>query len=111
MIDYAKKKYSIAITPDGPRGPIHKFKAGAVITAKKTGIPLVLAGVGLKKKKVLNNWDKFEIPYFFTTAKIIYSEPVYVSSNLTYDETSEIISQCEKIINELQQRAQEFSLN
>jgi hypothetical protein len=111
MIDYAKNNYSIAITPDGPRGPIHKFKAGAVITAKKTGIPLVLAGVGLKKKKVLNNWDKFEIPYFFTNAKIIYSEPVYVSSNLTYDETSEIISQCEKKINDLQQRAQEFSIN
>ncbi|MEE9448781.1 MAG: DUF374 domain-containing protein, partial [Ignavibacteriaceae bacterium] len=35
MIDYARNDYSIAITPDGPRGPRHKFKAGAVITAKK----------------------------------------------------------------------------
>lgn len=37
MVDHAKNGYSIAITPDGPRGPEHKFKAGAVITAKKSG--------------------------------------------------------------------------
>ncbi len=44
MIDYTKNNYSIAITPDGPRGPRHKFKAGAVITAKKANVPLVLSG-------------------------------------------------------------------
>jgi lysophospholipid acyltransferase (LPLAT)-like uncharacterized protein len=111
MVDYAKNKSSIAITPDGPRGPRHQFKAGAVVTAKKTSIPLILVGVGLKRKKILSNWDKFEIPYFFTKAAAIYSEPVYVNSNLTYDETSKIISDCEKKLNELQTQAQKFCLN
>lgn len=109
MVDYAKNKYSIAITPDGPRGPRQNFKAGAVITAKKTGIPIILAGVGFKRKKFLSNWDKFEIPYFFTTAKIIYSNPVYVSTKLTYEETSAVISRCEAELNELQQQAENFS--
>lgn len=109
MVDYAQNKYSIAITPDGPRGPKYKFKAGAVITAKKSGIPIVLAGVGFKKKKMLSNWDKFEIPYFFTTAKIIYSEPIYVESNLSYEETSEVISRCDENLNKLQQLAQNFT--
>ena len=40
MIDYAKNKNSIAITPDGPRGPVKKLKAGAVVTAKKSGLPI-----------------------------------------------------------------------
>jgi lysophospholipid acyltransferase (LPLAT)-like uncharacterized protein len=111
MIDYAKNKYSVAITPDGPRGPKQKFKAGAVITAKKTGIPVVLVGVGFKRKKILSNWDKFEIPYFFTEAKVIYSEPVYVDSKLSYGETSSIILTCEEKLNELQKMAQEFNLN
>ena len=108
MVDYAKNKYSIAITPDGPRGPRHKFKAGAVITAKKAKIPIVLAGVGLRRRKILSNWDKFEIPYFFTTTRIVYSEPIFVESNLTYEETSAIISECEKKLNKLQTQAQEF---
>lgn len=111
MVDYARNKYSIAITPDGPRGPKHKFKAGAVVTAKKTKIPVVLAGVAFKRKKILSNWDKFEIPYFFTTAKVIYSEPIYVDSNLTYKETSAVISKCDEELNKLQQQAQDFNLN
>jgi len=109
MVDYAKNKYSIAITPDGPRGPRQNFKAGAVITAKKTGIPLILAGVGFKRKKFLSNWDKFEIPYFLTTAKIIYSDPVYIKSKLTYEETSAVISRCDAELNKLQLEAQDFS--
>ena len=108
MVDYAKNKYSVAITPDGPRGPRQEFKAGAVITAKKSGIPLVLVGVGFKRKKILGNWDKFEIPYFFTKAKIIYSDPVYVNRNLTYEETSEIIAKCSLEMKRLQAEAQEF---
>jgi len=111
IVDYARNKYSIAITPDGPRGPKHKFKAGAVVTAKKTKIPVVLAGVAFKRKKILSNWDKFEIPYFFTTAKVIYSEPIYVDSNLTYEETSAVISKCDEELNKLQQQAQDFNLN
>ena len=109
MIDYTKNDYSIAITPDGPRGPRHKFKAGAVITAKKANVPIVLSGVSYKKRKVLKNWDKFEIPFFFSRAKIIYSDPIYVSNELNYDETSDVIEECETKLNLLQQEAQVFS--
>lgn len=109
MIDYAKNKHSIAVTPDGPRGPVHKFKAGAVITAKKSGIPLVLLGIGFKKKKLLRSWDRFQIPFIFTKANAIYSEPVYIDKNLSYEETSEIILSCEQKLIELQNEAKRFS--
>ncbi len=108
MIDFAKNDYSVTITPDGPRGPVHKFKAGAVITAKKSEVPLILAGVGYQKKKVLSNWDKFEVPYFFSKAKIVYSEPIFIGANLSYEETSNIIINCENKLNELQREAQDF---
>jgi len=109
LIDYTKNDYSIAITPDGPRGPRHKFKAGAVITAKKANVPIVLAGVGYKKRKVLKNWDKFEVPFFFSSGKIIYSDPIYISSELDYDKTSGVIEECETKLNLLQQEAQVFN--
>lgn len=109
MIDYAKNKYSVAVTPDGPRGPVHKFKAGAVITAKKSGIPLILLGIGFKKKKLFNSWDRFQVPYFFTKANAFYSEPIYIDKNLSYDETSSIILSCEEKLIELQNEAERFS--
>lgn len=105
MVDLAKNKYSIAITPDGPRGPVRQFKAGAVVTAKKSGIPVVLAGVGFDKKRKLKSWDSFEVPKFFSRAKIVYSEPIFVNSELSYDETSELIKKCEQMLNELQDSA------
>ncbi len=110
LVDYAKNNFSVAITPDGPRGPRQKFKAGAVITAKRSGHPLVLVGVGNQRKKVLKNWDEFEIPHFFSRSRIVYSEPIYVDPNSSYEQTSEMISFCEKELNRLQIEAQKFKL-
>jgi hypothetical protein len=108
MIDFAKNNYSIAVTPDGPRGPEKKMKAGAVITAKKSGLPLVLVGAGYNKKRALKNWDKFQIPAFFSKANIVYSEPVYIDAALDYNSTSEMINFCEAKLNELQAEAERF---
>ncbi len=108
MVDLAKNGYSVAITPDGPRGPEHKFKAGAVIIAKRSGVPVVLMGIGIKSKKKLKSWDKFQIPNPFSNVKIIYSDPVYVDSKLGFDETGKIIEECEQKLNELQKEAEKF---
>ena len=108
MVDFAKSGYSIAITPDGPKGPPHVLKAGAVISAKKSGLPLILLGIGFKKKRQLKSWDRFQVPIFFTRVKVIYSEPFYIDNNLGREETSEIIKKCEVKLNELQQKAEKF---
>jgi len=108
MIDYAKDKRTIAITPDGPTGPIHKMKAGAVITAQKSGVPLILAGIGIQKKKTLKSWDKFEIPAFFSKVKVVYSNPVYFDSEMSYNQTSDMIAYCESKLNEIQKEAGRF---
>ncbi len=65
MIDYAKNNNSIAITPDGPRGPAKKLKAGAVVTARKSGLPLVLIGVGYKKKRSTQELGQFSDSFIF----------------------------------------------
>jgi lysophospholipid acyltransferase (LPLAT)-like uncharacterized protein len=109
MIDFAKNKSSIAITPDGPRGPEFKLKAGAVIAAKKSGLPLVLLGIGYKNKRVLKNWDHFQIPYFFSRANAVFSDLIYVDSKLSYDETSKVIENCETQLSRLQTEAEKFN--
>lgn len=109
MVDYARNNCSIAITPDGPRGPALKFKAGAVITAKKSGIPILLAGIGFKKKKLLNSWDQFQVPYFFSRAKVVYSDPIYIDKNCSYEQTSSVIKKCEEELRKLQKEAEIFN--
>jgi len=109
MVDYAKNNSSIAITPDGPRGPAFKLKAGAVVTAKKSGLPLVLLGVGFKNKKLLKSWDSFQVPIFFTKANAIFSDPIYIDNKLSYEDTSKMIESCELQLRKLQAEAEKFN--
>lgn len=98
--------HPIAITPDGPRGPAGEMKPGCVVAAKRTGRPLVLMGIDYGRKKVFqNSWDKFEFPYPFSKVHVIYSEPYYFSSDLSFEDVSQKISECESTLIELQNMA------
>lgn len=108
MIELVHKNYSLAITPDGPVGPIHKMKAGAVVTAKKSKVPLFLAGIGIKKKFVLKSWDRFEIPKPFSKVVVLYSDPIFIDDSMDYDATNQKIVECEKLLNKLQKEALEL---
>jgi len=105
MLDLVKQNFSLTITPDGPTGPVYKMKAGAVITAKKSNVPLFLAGIGIKKKFVLKSWDKFEVPKPFSKVIAVYSDPIIVDADLSYEETNKKIIECEALLNKLQKDA------
>lgn len=106
LLQLISRKYSLAITPDGPTGPIHKMKAGAVVTAKKGNVPLVLAGIGCNRKIVFKSWDKFELPLPFSRVTAIFSGPIYFTKEMSYEETSLKIIECEELLNRLQKDAQ-----
>jgi lysophospholipid acyltransferase (LPLAT)-like uncharacterized protein len=105
MILLIREEYSLAITPDGPRGPICKMKAGAVITAKKSNVPLFLVGIGIKNKIILKSWDRFEVPKPFSKVAVIYSDPIFIDENLSYEDTNQKILDCEDLLNKLQKDA------
>ncbi len=105
MVDLIRGNNSLVITPDGPRGPIYKMKAGAVVSAKKTNVPLFLAGIGIKKKFILKSWDHFEVPKPFSKVVVLYSDPILINEDSSYDETNQKISECEALLNKLQKDA------
>ena len=55
----------VLITPDGPRGPQHVMKAGAVVAAHRARVPLVLCRVKAGWSAHGSNWDRFLIPLPF----------------------------------------------
>ena len=77
MVAGVNEGNTVCITPDGPTGPRHVMKIGALLTAGRTGVPLVIAGIAVKRKKVLGrSWDRFEIPMPFSEVCIWYDEPI-----------------------------------
>jgi len=80
-----KKQVSPAITPDGPRGPMHEFKPGAVLLAQITGKPILPVSVAASRTWTFPTWDRFELPLPFSRVAIVYGEPVKVPRALGAD--------------------------
>jgi lysophospholipid acyltransferase (LPLAT)-like uncharacterized protein len=73
----------LALTPDGPKGPLHIFKPGALVAAQQTGAPIVPVGVGADRAWYLPSWDRFMIPKPFSTVRIRYNHPHWVPRDAT----------------------------
>ncbi len=64
----------IMVACDGPRGPRHQMKPGALYMAQKADIPLYLIRVEYKGWRIKNSWDKFLVPWPFAKVKFIVEE-------------------------------------
>jgi lysophospholipid acyltransferase (LPLAT)-like uncharacterized protein len=63
---------------DGPRGPREEAKDGAATLAAKTGAYLIPISAAMKHRWMLESWDRLQIPWPFTSAWMVYGEPVAV---------------------------------
>lgn len=75
----ARAGHSIAITPDGPKGPVFKVHPGTIFIAQKAGIPIIPAACALSNKKILRSWDRYQFPLPFGRIEAVYGEPITVS--------------------------------
>ena len=76
------KARHIAITPDGPRGPRRRLQPGVVFLASRTGLPIVLVGVGYEKAWRARSWDRFAVPYPFSLTTCVTTAPIHVPAGL-----------------------------
>jgi lysophospholipid acyltransferase (LPLAT)-like uncharacterized protein len=92
----------ILMTPDGPRGPAQKMKAGAVVAAQRAQVPLYLCGIKISHKYTFyKSWDKFALPLPFAKIRISYSDAIMIDENLTNDEINNKILELEEKLNKI----------
>ncbi|MCL2064581.1 MAG: lysophospholipid acyltransferase family protein [Candidatus Cloacimonetes bacterium] len=80
------KNHSLAITPDGPKGPAQILKEGVLQLAYLTKLPIIATRTHVSDAWVFNSWDRFYCPYPFSRIKIEYSKPFYISSKENFEE-------------------------
>jgi lysophospholipid acyltransferase (LPLAT)-like uncharacterized protein len=78
-----KEGISAAVTPDGPKGPRFKFKAGAIYTAQIARRPVIPLAFAARPAWVLKTWDKFVIPVPFGRICIAAGEPFYPQRDMS----------------------------
>ncbi|UTF51873.1 lysophospholipid acyltransferase family protein [Desulfomicrobium sp. ZS1] len=97
----------VIFTVDGPRGPRHKVKPGALFLARLAGSPIVPVRAVMSRAKVFHRaWDKFQLPWPFSRCTIIYGEPIVLPD--PGDDPAEMQRQCEyleQIMNSLGKNA------
>jgi hypothetical protein len=82
LLAETRSGYDFGITPDGPLGPRHVFKVGAVYLASQSGLPVVPATVSYGRCWRFKSWDEFLLPWPFTWGVIHVGPPVVVPPDL-----------------------------
>ena len=78
LVRAAREGRDMAVTPDGPTGPVHVFKPGALVAAQMTGVPVVPVALSASSGWRFRSWDGFLVPRPFSTVTIRYLEPRWV---------------------------------
>ncbi len=75
MVKWVRDGGAMAITPDGPRGPVEVLQKGAVALARVSGAPVLFVGVAMKPCLRLGTWDRTIIPLPFARAAMVWHGP------------------------------------
>lgn len=91
-------------TPDGPRGPRMRASTGVIAAARLARVPILPVTYAVKRRRVINSWDRFILPWPFNRGLYIWGEPIDVHSDET--ETPEQAAlRLEAALNALSDRA------
>jgi lysophospholipid acyltransferase (LPLAT)-like uncharacterized protein len=69
---------TIAVTPDGPKGPALTYAPGALVASQRSGAPIMPVVASARRAWHLKSWDRFMIPKPFTRVTVAYGEPTNV---------------------------------
>jgi lysophospholipid acyltransferase (LPLAT)-like uncharacterized protein len=105
MIQAARHGSSLAITPDGPRGPRQKLKPGVLNAAQLSGLPLLPMSGAASRAWWIEGWDRFLIPKPFSTMFVRYAEPIYIPRDATSADLLVFEREVEQILNDLTEQA------
>lgn len=103
-----KKGETMAITPDGPRGPTHVVQGGIMLMAKKSGAWLAPCGVSARPRFLAKSWDSYMVPMPFSKCVMTFGEPVQVPLDATDEEVEEIRLRLQDSMNQLETEAEQI---
>jgi hypothetical protein len=107
LVRHLRAGRSLAMTPDGPRGPREKMKPGPLLAAQLTGAPIIPVVSGASRASYFGGWDRFMIPHPFARLQIAYGEPVYVPRRADEGQMEAISAEVEARLGVLMKRVDE----
>jgi lysophospholipid acyltransferase (LPLAT)-like uncharacterized protein len=109
IIETLRSRNAAALAIDGPLGPQHRVKRGALDIASSLGFVIVPVSASARKRRILTRrWDQREIPRLFTRIALTVGEPLKVPSLLGLGDIRLLRSQVQSSLEALSRRADEL---
>lgn len=77
----SEAKLCACVTVDGPRGPRHRAKEGAIFLASRSGAPLVPIRLFMERVHAFGSWDRFQLPLPFSRVTMICGDGFHVNAD------------------------------
>lgn len=97
---------TMAMTPDGPRGPSGVVQGGVMLMALKSGARLIPVGLASKPCIRFKSWDRYMLPLPFAKALILFGEPMTVPAGADEATVEEIRLKFEAAIHAIEAEAE-----
>ena len=94
-------------TSDGPTGPLHKFKPGAIMLAQMTQAPILPISYAASNFWALKTWDHFVIPKPFSRIVIAVGPPRHIEKGLSLEQMAPIQEEMEHTLASLHRQARD----
>lgn len=111
MVRMTNRGVIIAITPDGPRGPMEKARPGAIELAQRTGAPIFPLSYAASRQKRMNSWDRFLVPAPFSNVAFVLGKPIRVKNDESKEGLEQMRQLLERKITEVGDEAERLALS
>lgn len=94
LVGAVREGADAAFAVDGPRGPLHVVKPGAILAAQQSGATLVPITARASRAWVFRKaWDKYQLPKPFARVEIVRAEAVRLGSSDELDAARDTVQQ------------------
>lgn len=78
LLRRAREGWDLAVTPDGPRGPLREVQPGVILAAAASGLPVIPVAIAASRRRELGSWDRMLVPLPGSRVHVVYGEPIEV---------------------------------
>lgn len=96
----------LAVTPDGPIGPVFELKEGVIYLSSRTHTSIIPVGMVFNFKKTFNTWDKAQIPYPFSKAILIFGDEIFIPENINTNQCEDYKNIVKNALDEVIKKAE-----
>lgn len=105
LVKAARAGESLAITPDGPRGPRQRLQPGVITAAQLTGLPIIPIACGASRAWWPGGWDRFCVPKPFARVRVMYGATRRVARDASEEDLRQHARELELELNDMIRKA------